>query len=469
MGEKAISAGEAPDRLLSPSNLRPVTPLSARKMRESVRQTAAWLGLYVLLSLAPLGLLAVRSPAPRGFWVEFGSGLGMVGFAMLALQSLSIARFRRLAPFFGSDAILLFHRQLGVMALFFVFAHPLVLFVVEPRTLEYLDPRVNALRAIFLLAAMIGLVLLTVLPLVREKIGLKYEWWRLSHAVFAAGVLVVGLTHGLQVGHYISGVAKQAAWVGVALAGLAPIAYVRLIRPRLLRRTAYRVAEVREERGETSTLVLKPEGHDGLRFAAGQFTWLTLGKSPWSLQQHPFSMSSSALDPGRVEISIRALGDFTAKAHEVPPGTCAFLDGPYGAFALRAQPVEGAVFIMGGIGITPAMSILRTCRDRGDRRRLLLIYANTSWDDVAFREELDALEAELDLELVHVLETPPDDWHGETGLVTDDVLERHLPRDGRDTHYFVCGPPPMMELVERHLARRGVPIWNRSVERFEFA
>jgi DMSO/TMAO reductase YedYZ heme-binding membrane subunit len=150
---------------------------------------------------------------------------------MLALQSLSIARFRRLAPFFGSDATLLFHRQLGVMALVFAFAHPLVLFIVEPRTLEYLDPRVNALRAIFLVAAMIGLVLLTVLPLVREKIALKYEWWHVSHAVFAAGVLVVGLTHGLQVGHYISGVAKQAAWVAVAFAGLAPIAYVRLVRP----------------------------------------------------------------------------------------------------------------------------------------------------------------------------------------------------------------------------------------------
>jgi NAD(P)H-flavin reductase len=75
----------------------------------------------------------------------------------------------------------------------------------------------------------------------------------------------------------------------------------------------------------------------------------------------------------------------------------------------------------------------------------------TSWDEVAFREELE------------------DDWPGETGLVTDEVLERHLPRDGRDTHYFVCGPPPLMEVVEKYLARRGVPIWNRSVERFDFA
>jgi predicted ferric reductase len=350
-----------------------------------------------------------------------------------------------------------------------VFAHPLVLFIVEPHYLEYLDPRVNAPRAVFLVAAMIGLVLLTVLPLVREKIALKYEWWHLSHAVFAAGVLVVGLTHGLQVGHYISGVGKQAVWVAVALAGLAPIAYVRLVRPWRLRQRPYRVADVREERGETTTLVLKPEGHDGLHFTAGQFAWLRLGPSPWSLRQHHFSLSSSALEPGKVELTIRALGDFTGKVHDVPPGTRAFLDGPHGAFALRAQPVEGAVFVMGGIGITPAMSILRTCRDRGDRRRMVLIYANTSWDEVAFREELEALESELDLKVVHVLEEPPDDWPGETGLVTDEVLDRHLPRDGRDAHYFVCGPPPLMEGVEKYLARRGVPIWNRSVERFDFA
>jgi predicted ferric reductase len=451
------------------ADLRPTTALSAQKMRASVLQTLCWLGLYLLLCLSPLVLLSFGAPTPRGFWLELGVGLGVVGFAILALQSLSIARFRHVAPFFGSDAILLFHRQLGFIALFFVLAHPLLLLAVEPRYIEYLDPHVNALRAIFLIMATIGVILLVALPPLRKKISLEYEWWRLSHAVFAAGVLVVGLVHGLQVGHYLSGFGKQIVWVLVLLAGLLPIVYVRLVRPWLAKKKAYRVEEVRAERGDTSTLVLRPDRHEGFSFAAGQFAWLTLGNSPFRLQQHPYSLAGSSVAPHQYRVTIKALGDFSSTIPRVSPGSRAFLDGPYGSFSLGAQPLEGAVLIMGGIGITPAISMLRTCRDLGERRRLILIYANESWDEVAFREELGALEDELDLEVVHVLNDPPKGWQGETGLLRDDVLERHLPRDGGDYHYFVCGPPPMMAVAEKYLATRGVPIWNRSVERFEFA
>lgn len=450
------------------TNLRPTTPLSRVKMRTSVLQTLLWLGLYVLLCLSPLVLLSQKAPSPRGFWMEFGVGLGVVGFAMLALQSLSTARFRHVAPFFGSDAVLLFHRQLGFIAISFVLAHPLLLFAVDSRYLEFLDPRVNALRALFLAAATIGLVLLAVLPLVREKVALKYQWWRLSHAVCAAGVLIVAFVHGLQVGHYLSGSLKPLGWIALFCAGLLPIAHVRLIRPWLSKRAAYRVEEVQEEHGDTSTIILRPEGHKGFRFAAGQFAWLTLGKSPFGLDQHPFSLAGSASASGKYQISIKALGDFTSTIPRVAPGTRAFLDGPYGAFSLGAQPLEGAVLIMGGIGITPAMSMLRTCRDRGERRRMILIYANESWDEVAFREELEMLRKQLDLAVVHVLDNPPEGWQGETGLIRDEVLQRHLPQDGRDYHYFVCGPPPMTVITEQYLAARGVPIWNRSVERFDF-
>lgn len=450
------------------TNLRATTPLSNRKMRASVLQTLCWIGLYVLLCLAPLALLSFRAPRARDFWVEFGVGLGIVGFAMLALQSLSIARFRHIAPFFGSDAVLLFHRQLGVIALLFILAHPLLLFAVEPQYLKFLDPRVNALRAIFLVAATIGLILLCVLPLVRESIALKYEWWRLSHAVCAVGVLVVGFAHGLQVGHYLSGFWKPIVWVVLLFAGLLPVAYVRLVRPWLTKGKAYRVVAMREEHGDTTTLVLQPDGHEGFRFAAGQFAWLTLGKSPFRLDQHPFSLTGSALAPREYQLSIKALGDFTSAIPRVPLGSSAYLDGPYGAFSLGAEQWEGAVLIMGGIGITPAISMLRTCRDRGDRRRLILIYANDSWAEMAFREELDALKTELNLTVVHVLDDPPEGWQGETGLLRDEVLERHLPADGRDYHYFVCGPPAMMTIAEKYLTARGVPIWNRSVERFDF-
>lgn len=454
--------------LLANENLRPTGRTSRRKMMHTLSWSLFWGCLYLAIALAPLGLVLVGVvPAGRGFLLEFGVGLGIVGFSLLALQFVTTGRFHQAGSHFGTDMILLFHRQMGLAAFAFVVAHPLVLFVARPEYLEYLDIRVNAMRTIALVAATIAVTLLVATSLWRERFGLNYEWWRFVHAGLSVLVLLVGLVHALQVGHYVASLWKQALWVILTAVPLLLLAHVRLVRPWLAGRRPYRVAEVRKERGDSCTLVLDPEDHAGAKFSAGQYYWITVGPTAFSLQQHPYSTSSSAQASGRVEFTIKALGDFSTSVRDLPPGERAYLEGPFGTFTLEAQPLDGAVFIMGGIGITPAMSMLRGCRDRGDRRPMLLIYANTDWEGVAFREELEELRQELNLTVVHVLEEAPEGWQGETGLLTPELLDRHLPTDGRDYHYFVCGPLKMSEIVERALSARGVPIWNRSVELFQ--
>lgn len=432
-----------------------------------VARASIWIGLYLACVLIPTALVVLRDPPPgRGFWVELGAILGLIGFAMLAVQFATTARFRWLAPFFGADTMVQFHRQAGIVGFAFVLAHPIVLFVADARFLAYLDPRVNLLRTVFLAAAMIALVLVIVLPLWRLSVGLSYEWWRVTHGVLAAGVMVVGLAHALQVGHYVSGVGPQALWTVVTVAALGLLAHTRLVKPWRLRRRPYRVVETRPERDSSWTLALEPVGHDGLTFRAGQFAWLTIGETPLTLQQHPFSFSSSARDRRRVELTIKEFGDFTGSVKGVIPGTAAYLEGPYGAFTLPPR-AAGAVMVMGGIGITPAMSILRTLRDDHDRRRIILFYANKNWEDVTFREELETLQQQLNLKVVHVLEDAPPGWEGETGYVTAEVLTHHLdgePADG--VFYFVCGPEPMIDAVEQALLARGVPPWRLLSERF---
>jgi 3-phenylpropionate/trans-cinnamate dioxygenase ferredoxin reductase subunit len=166
-------------------------------------------------------------------------------------------------------------------------------------------------------------------------------------------------------------------------------------------------------------------------------------------------------------MTIKELGDFTAKIGNVTPGQVVYLDGPYGAFTIdRYQQAPGYVFIAGGIGITPVMSMLRTLADRGDPRPLLLIYANKTWEDVTFREEIEELKKRLNLRLIHVLGDPPEDWEGEKGMVTRELLSRHLPKLPELQEYFVCGPPPMMDAVETSLYRLKIPIGNVHSERF---
>jgi ferredoxin-NADP reductase len=97
----------------------------------------------------------------------------------------------------------------------------------------------------------------------------------------------------------------------------------------------------------------------------------------------------------------------------------------------------------------------------------MLVYANREWDGVAFREELEHLKDRLSLTLVHVLERPPDDWTGETGYVTPEVLSRHLPPGYRRFQFFICGPDPMMDAAEAALVELGVPPDRVHTERFD--
>jgi ferredoxin-NADP reductase len=113
---------------------------------------------------------------------------------------------------------------------------------------------------------------------------------------------------------------------------------------------------------------------------------------------------------------------------------------------------------------------MRWLADRGDRRRFVLIYGNRTWEGVTFREELAGLAGRLVLEVVHVLEDPPDVWEGPSGLIDAALLDRHLPLDSDPLmHYFVCGPVGMMNAVETALLSRGIPRARIHSERFHIA
>jgi predicted ferric reductase len=250
---------------------------------------------------------------------------------------------------------------------------------------------------------------------------------------------------------------------------VALIAYVRVLRPLRARHLRWTVAEVRPERGQVWTLAMQPQSGPPLRFAPGQFAWLTLRASPFAMREHPFSIASSAERGDRIEVSIKALGDFTSTIRDVKVGETAWIDAPYGSFGIDDYPTaHGYAFVAGGIGIAPILSMLRTLADRGDRRPLVLFYGNRAWDRAAFREELDTLAARLNLKIVHVLLEPQPEWAGERGFISEEVLMRHLPPERHLFHCFLCGPTPMTTSVERSLAALGIPAAQVHSEIFDW-
>lgn len=434
----------------------------------------AWIGIYLLLVVAPLAVLLLgQVPPGRGFWWDFSTALGFAGLAMMGVQFALTARFRRASAPFGIDVIYLFHRYLAIIALLIVLGHFGILWLRYEDALGELDPREARWELTAGRAALVLFALAVVTSQWRKPLRLEYGLWRYAHVALATLGFAAAVAHILGVGHYTATPGKRILWLSATLSWLLLLAWVRLVRPWEQARRPWRVAEVRPERGGTWTLALEPVGHAGLRrFRPGQFAWLTLGRSPFGLREHPFSIASAPEALPRVEFGIKELGDFTGRIGEVRPGETAYLDAPYGVFSTdRHREAPGFVGIVGGIGVTPLLSMLRSMAARGDWRPVWLFCANKDWEEVAYREELEALRGRLDLTLVHVLETPPEEgWEGETGYVTREVLERHLPPEPEPRaalHYFLCGPAPMTAAAGEALRGLGVPAHHIHTEIFE--
>jgi predicted ferric reductase len=286
--------------------------------------------------------------------------------------------------------------------------------------------------------------------------------------VLSVVAVVGGLFHAVKVGYYLNDPWKVGLWVAYSGALVALLVWVRILKPFGQRRTPWRVARVDHEADRTTTLVLEPEGHGGVSFQAGQFAWLAVDRSPFALTKHPFSFSSSAeRAPAEVALSIKARGDFTGRIADTVVGTRVYLDGPHGVFTIDRHQGEGFVFIGGGVGITPLLSMLSTLADRGDRRPCLLVLANQDADSIPFRAALDALEARLDLVTVHVLRHPPSGWTGESGRIDGELLARHLTAAHRRFQFFICGATTMMDSLEDALVQLGVPFEQVHTERFD--
>ena len=398
--------------------------------KKIIIQGIFWICVYIALSTAPLFILLITpTPSGREFWRELSVALGFAGLSMVMLQFVLTSRFKVIKAPYGSDIVYYFHRQISIASFALIFLHPILLFIFSPVTLRLLNIFQAPWRARAGIIAMVALITLITTSVWRKLLKIEYNKWRIWHGLLATVSVSLGMTHIMLVNHYVNTPLKRVLWVAYALFWLSLLVYVRIIKPFIMLRHPYFVEEVIEERGNAWTLIIAPDGHKGIRFMPGQFAWLTVGQSPLSDAEHPFSISSSAADPRLLTFTIKALGDFTSTIKDLSPGQRVYIDGPFGAFSIDRHPQsERFAFIAGGIGITPIMSMLRTMADREDKRPCILFYANRTWADATFREEIELLKQRLDFHIVWVLSSPDTDWQGEKGFISTDLLAKYLPK-----------------------------------------
>jgi propane monooxygenase reductase subunit len=208
-------------------------------------------------------------------------------------------------------------------------------------------------------------------------------------------------------------------------------------------------------------LVLRLRDPDRVTFHAGQYMDLAI---PGADGEHrSFSMANTPGQPDRLEFMIKLYdgGHFSgllANGDGIKVGDELTCTGPYGVFTLRDSSPRRIVFIGGGAGMAPIVSLLRSMAEKGSTRQATYYYGARTQDDLFVLDELERLGRELPaLKFVPALSEADasSGWDGESGLITD-VVDR-LEGELTDVDAYLCGPPPMVDAAIALLERRGCP------------
>jgi predicted ferric reductase len=428
-----------------------------------------WLLAYFLMIFLPIVLLIIfPHPEKRGFLREIAVGIGFIAMSLLGLQLVPTSRFKILTRAFPLEKLYDFHHKLSISTAILVLLHPILLFL-DGVPLRLLNIFQGTWRNRAGVLSVVAVIILIITSVWRKPVKLRYDIWRYIHNLLTYIAVGMGIYHMFLVNHYLSLVHQKVIWLALTGIWVLIILIVKVIKPLILSMKPYAVTSIKQERGSSWSLDFKPIDHKGFKFTAGQFAWISR-KSPFLYFENPFSFSTNSdVEDGSFGFTIKELGDFTNSIKDFKPGDKVYIDGPYGTFSIDKFKCQEVVFIAGGIGSAPVMSMLRTLASRGDKTPLIFFYGSPSWEEIIYREELEDLGQKLNLKLIHVLERPHEGWVGETGYINLNLLKKYLPADYKERIYFMCGPLPMLKAMEKYLADLQVPHKNVHSEKYDMA
>jgi ferredoxin-NADP reductase len=149
-------------------------------------------------------------------------------------------------------------------------------------------------------------------------------------------------------------------------------------------------------------------------------------------------------------------------------GTEVIFDAPYGSFTLQNNTKMPAVFLSGGVGITPLRSIILQATHDKTAHKIFLFYANKTPKDAAYLDELtETQKANTNFKLIASM-TDKDgskDWKGETGFFTKEMMQKYI-GDLSLPIYYISGPPSMVKSMRKTLSEAGIDDDNIRTEEF---
>lgn len=153
----------------------------------------------------------------------------------------------------------------------------------------------------------------------------------------------------------------------------------------------------------------------------------------------------------------------------LPIGTELKLDAPYGSFTLHNNKAIPAVFLTGGIGITPVRSIVTQATKDKLPHQIYLFYSNNRPEDTAFLEELKSLEKRNSyykfISTMTAMEKSKQPWTGEKGFINREMLEKYI-KDLTTPIYYISGPATMVAAMRKMLNEADINDDNIRTEEF---
>lgn len=234
--------------------------------------------------------------------------------------------------------------------------------------------------------------------------------------------------------------------------------------------TIYNIKLLKKETVANGTMAFEWEKPAGFEYVPGQFCDITLNDPPQTDAEgntRGFSFVTAPFEPNlRTATRMRDTA-FKRVLKDLPIGTVVSLDAPYGDFRLHKTATTPAVFLIGGIGITPVRSIIAQATHDHLPHHITLLYANKTAADAAFTADFTAMAKQNpNFTFVPVYaEAKAGEWNGERGFIDEAMLKRHVP-DVAKPIYYLSGPAGMVKAMRQMLVKANANEDNIRTEEF---
>ena len=418
--------------------------------------------IFWFLAISPIIIWLSHDPeSVRDPWVAGAKTCAFLAISTLSINYILAVRWSVLENLFGGlDRMYRVHKAMGRSSLIFMILHPVFLGISKIPDWETILTYVIPIGPWEVSAGVIALYIFVILITLTVAVRISYHLWHISHK-FLGIVLVLALLHAIFAGSDMGSFPILRFYViFLSVAGLISwifmLVFYKLVGPKY----GSRVVKVLHLPDITELYMEKPEGFD---YQPGQYVFLRFPRFEGYKELFPFSLSN---DPsqGHLRVSIRRSGDYTSeKIPQVKKGDRVIIMGPYGKFGERyLKHDKDMVWIAGGIGITPFLSLAKHESIYPTGRKIKLIWVFRNPKDPVHDSELFAEgRKNPNFDYVHWISS-------QKGRIDVDAISDLVggEEELRRRIILMCGPPKMMRSISKQLHKKGIPYRHILFEDF---